>query len=303
MLNRRIRRLYRPVSMFLCVCVLLASAPESIYARHEQQSFASLPEETPVQDDVVGLSRPELAPAARPESDASGLVEHAHDLFDSPTLVPLDIASPHTKGDSPPMSSLAPEPALADYTIEVFADQPWQDTGIVLEEGRRFEIHYLSGGWTFWEGTIPLLDGRGYGQICEGAYCCEPLPLEPKGSLIGKIGGDVFFIGNQGMFTASESGALSLQMNDCDGGWGDNTGSVTVRVTVSETSTPTFDAAPLFGSAPLTVVFTNTTTGEASGYLWDYGDGSTGNSSALTHTHVYETVGVYNDHTDKVGRG
>jgi PKD repeat protein len=52
-----------------------------------------------------------------------------------------------------------------------------------------------------------------------------------------------------------------------------------------------FTADPVSGYAPLTVTFTNTTTGVATGYEWDFGDGAT---SAITHpTHVYTAPGVY----------
>ncbi|MFQ6102206.1 MAG: PKD domain-containing protein, partial [Anaerolineae bacterium] len=54
---------------------------------------------------------------------------------------------------------------------------------------------------------------------------------------------------------------------------------------------PDFTASPLSGVAPLTVDFTNLTTGEVSGYAWAFGDGAT---SVVTHpTHVYTATGVY----------
>jgi PKD repeat protein len=52
-----------------------------------------------------------------------------------------------------------------------------------------------------------------------------------------------------------------------------------------------FTADPLSATAPLTVTFTNTTTGDVTGYEWAFGDDST---SVITHpTHVYTTTGVY----------
>ncbi|MCR4408546.1 MAG: PKD domain-containing protein [Anaerolineae bacterium] len=41
------------------------------------------------------------------------------------------------------------------------------------------------------------------------------------------------------------------------------------------------------------MTFSNNTTGEVTDYLWDYGDNITGTTSAVTHTHVYTTTGVY----------
>jgi uncharacterized repeat protein (TIGR01451 family) len=51
-----------------------------------------------------------------------------------------------------------------------------------------------------------------------------------------------------------------------------------------------FTAAPLSGTAPLTVAFTNNSS-NASSYLWDFGDGAT--SAAISPTHTYTQVGVY----------
>jgi PKD repeat protein len=52
-----------------------------------------------------------------------------------------------------------------------------------------------------------------------------------------------------------------------------------------------FTASPTFGFAPLTVVFTNTSTGDCSTSLWGFGDGAT---STLTNpTHVYLVPEAY----------
>ena len=52
-----------------------------------------------------------------------------------------------------------------------------------------------------------------------------------------------------------------------------------------------FHASPLNGVAPLTVTFTNTTTGEVDEYLWAFGDGAT--SDLTDPTHVYTTTGIF----------
>jgi PKD repeat protein len=52
-----------------------------------------------------------------------------------------------------------------------------------------------------------------------------------------------------------------------------------------------FSATPLRGYEPLTVTFTNLTSGDYSDNLWDFGDGET---STLPHpTHIYTSAGVY----------
>ncbi len=48
---------------------------------------------------------------------------------------------------------------------------------------------------------------------------------------------------------------------------------------------------PLSGSIPLTVTFTNSTTGQVDDYLWDFGDLIT--SAITAPTHVYTTTGSF----------
>ena len=52
-----------------------------------------------------------------------------------------------------------------------------------------------------------------------------------------------------------------------------------------------FVAAPTSGTRPLTVVFTNTSTGSYSNSLWDFGNGGT--STVNSPTYTYTTAGVY----------
>ena len=52
-----------------------------------------------------------------------------------------------------------------------------------------------------------------------------------------------------------------------------------------------FSASPTSGTAPLTVQFTNRTTGQVTSVLWDFGDGST--STSTSPTYVYRTAGTY----------
>jgi hypothetical protein len=116
-------------------------------------------------------------------------------------------------------------------SIGVHANQGWQQSDVTLRQGARFRIDYLSGRWTYWEGTIPLLGVDGDGYRCSGAACCEPLPQAQKGALIGKIGQDIFVVGHGGSFTASANAPLFLRINDCDGSLADNAGLVKIRIT------------------------------------------------------------------------
>jgi murein DD-endopeptidase MepM/ murein hydrolase activator NlpD len=62
---------------------------------------------------------------------------------------------------------------------------------------------------------------------------------------------------------------------------------VTIHVAVQAA----FQAAPLGGEAPLAVEFTNTSTGDYTASLWDFGDGSS--SKAKSPSHTYSTPGEY----------
>ncbi len=53
-----------------------------------------------------------------------------------------------------------------------------------------------------------------------------------------------------------------------------------------------FTGTPLTGTAPRTITFTNTTTGEGLAYIWDFGDESEG-SVAKNPVHTYVEAGIY----------
>ena len=54
---------------------------------------------------------------------------------------------------------------------------------------------------------------------------------------------------------------------------------------------PDFAASPTTGTAPLAVQFTDNSTGDPQGWLWDFGDGGT--SSAANPQYTYDTPGTY----------
>jgi uncharacterized repeat protein (TIGR01451 family) len=64
-----------------------------------------------------------------------------------------------------------------------------------------------------------------------------------------------------------------------------------VEVTIYEPVQADFTAWPTSGVAPLTVVFTNTSGGDYTASLWDFGDGITGTLESPTH--IYTAAGVY----------
>jgi len=54
-----------------------------------------------------------------------------------------------------------------------------------------------------------------------------------------------------------------------------------------------FSGTPLTGIRPLTVTFTNTSTGNFTNGVWNFGDGSTLTTASLNFTHTYTTNGVF----------
>ena len=53
-----------------------------------------------------------------------------------------------------------------------------------------------------------------------------------------------------------------------------------------------FSASPVFGQAPLQVTFTDTSTGYITNRFWDFGDGSTTNTTGNTVSHTYASRGT-----------
>jgi PKD repeat protein len=64
-----------------------------------------------------------------------------------------------------------------------------------------------------------------------------------------------------------------------------------VNVTIPPPPTANFSATPTEGTPPLGVSFTDTTTGNPTAWLWDFGDGAT--STERNPVHVYTAPGLY----------
>jgi PKD repeat protein len=73
------------------------------------------------------------------------------------------------------------------------------------------------------------------------------------------------------------------------------TGAVTRTISVSSAPAPapvaSFTANPMSGTAPLTVNFTDTSTGSPTSWAWEFGDGGT--STAQNPSHIYTTAGTF----------
>lgn len=73
------------------------------------------------------------------------------------------------------------------------------------------------------------------------------------------------------------------------------TASTPIKVTTPTTTVTApvakFTVSPLSGTAPLTVAFSNTTTGTVTSYSWNFGDGTS--STAQSPSHTYSAAGTY----------
>jgi PKD repeat protein len=86
-------------------------------------------------------------------------------------------------------------------------------------------------------------------------------------------------------FTPASAGGFANNAIFTTGNAGNATNSLSG--TALSTAVANFTGNPLAGLAPLTVTFTNASTGSISNYLWDFGDGTTTNSPAATLMHTY----------------
>jgi len=104
--------------------------------------------------------------------------------------------------------------------------------------------------------------------------------------------GDTFTSSQQNpVHTYTNTGAYTVSLK-VQGPSGTDTLTRTNYITVSEPPpVADFMAAPTQGMSPLSVVFTDTSTGAVTGWLWDFGDAVT--STQQSPAHVYTAANVY----------
>jgi PKD repeat protein len=97
--------------------------------------------------------------------------------------------------------------------------------------------------------------------------------------------------------SALEAGANEAGMQSYDtGSDGDNMYALNaILVTEASDAAPVaaFSGTPLSGDAPLTVVFTDASTGAITSWHWDFGDGDTTNATVQSPVHTYAANGTY----------
>lgn len=112
------------------------------------------------------------------------------------------------------LAKLKEKEATAEKKLfDVLANKGWQDTGIVVQQGRPLSFH-SSGQWTF---------KMTYNLQADGLEIPKELRDFPLGSLIGLIAESTddkeakpFFIGNDKSMDAPKSGRLFLRIYDSD---------------------------------------------------------------------------------------
>ncbi|MBZ0275571.1 MAG: carboxypeptidase-like regulatory domain-containing protein, partial [Anaerolineae bacterium] len=130
-------------------------------------------------------------------------------------------------------TTLTPTSAI---TIEVSSLRGWQQTGVEVVEGMELQIEVTEGRWTPWPYRTTYSGAGDVSYRClrenPNGPCPEPMPDEPIGALIGRIGDQTFKVGNQNTIIVEANGQLYMRINDGDAGLDDNTGSLTVNISI-----------------------------------------------------------------------
>jgi len=135
-----------------------------------------------------------------------------------------------------------------------------------------------------------------------------PLTVDFTNQSTGPITSHAWTFGDGGTSTAaspshvySAAGTYTVALTETGPG-GSDTRTRTNYVVVNEPPpVAEFVGSPLAGLAPLTVDFTNQSTGVITGHAWTFGDG--GSSSASSPSHTYTTGGTYTVALTETGPG
>jgi hypothetical protein len=150
-----------------------------------------------------------------------------------PTNTPPSTPTATQTPTVPPTDTPSPSPTPLPITIEIYANQSWQKSGVYVNNGDSIQIAYITGRWRVADSyafTDPLGSIPGSDRILD-PECHFPILPSVAGdqALVAKIGenGEPF---NPFKRTRTGEGMLDLRLNDCDKYLGDNSGSVTIRI-------------------------------------------------------------------------
>jgi hypothetical protein len=144
------------------------------------------------------------------------------------------------------LPSLPPAPTVAvklperipEVLVRVDATNAgWTPSEVHLEPNDRIIVHHVQGRWTISKpgfGNFSYVTGNGYSrqEQSPSAGFTFKLPNSNLGCLVGKIGNEVFELGDDKSYTTVSGGDLSLAINDAPEtpGYGDNDGQITFSV-------------------------------------------------------------------------
>ncbi|MBA7612586.1 hypothetical protein ES703_19822 [subsurface metagenome] len=133
--------------------------------------------------------------------------------------------------------------------------------------------------------------------VGEPTECVAPLTVDFTDLSTGTISGWNWDFGDGDTSTAqnpthtyNDPGLYTVSLT-ITGPGGSDTETKVNYITVHESLAADFSANPTQGDPPLTVDFTDLSTGTISGWEWDFGDGDT--STAQNPTHTYNDAGTY----------
>jgi hypothetical protein len=118
--------------------------------------------------------------------------------------------------------------------VTVSSTSGWQRSPFYLSLGQRYSVSYISGTWTVDYRNFPRVGPQGYSNQVDGTIYpgCKYDSNVNYAVLLGKTGnGGTFPIGAGGSFIATQSGYLSLRINDGDACLTDNVGQVVMKIT------------------------------------------------------------------------
>jgi hypothetical protein len=138
-----------------------------------------------------------------------------------------------TPGTGYAQSSVLTQSSPQSITVNVPANVPWTDTGISVIAGQVFDIR-ATGTWSFDPAGSGMHGPDGVKTVSR-AGSGFPLPVQPPGILLAKVGNQIRPVGSATELIMPGSGELFLGINDS--GVEDNQGVLTVTITPRGSST------------------------------------------------------------------
>ncbi|MCG3156248.1 MAG: hypothetical protein DKINENOH_02871 [bacterium] len=127
---------------------------------------------------------------------------------------------------------------------------------------------------------------------------CAPLAVQftdqstgPAASWLWDLGDGSTSAEPNPLHTYANAGTYHVKLTVSNGAGQSRTETKNNYITVSAAPVAAFTAAPVSGNVPLTVAFTDQSTGGPASWSWDFGDGNSSNAQNPTHT--YATAGDY----------